>query len=127
MAAFMVYGFFMTLVSSTGIWISWYIHAHKTGLSPLATGQVKPFLALNATWFMFQHALRPLVLGVSVALTPPFTRLAHAYAQRFHTSPSRAVLITGLFANTVVASLLMGAGIWGAALLAGVPIFPGAM
>lgn len=45
---------------------------HQTGLSPLAPGQWKPFLAVYAGFYVFNNIIRPLRFGASVVVSKYF-------------------------------------------------------
>ena len=96
----------------------------KTGTTPLAPGQWKPFLAVYAGFWMFNNIIRPLRLGLSIAVAPSLDKLVLFFQNRLKVSKALAITVTVLFVNVIGTTLLMGGGIALAALLAGVPIFP---
>jgi hypothetical protein len=96
----------------------------QTGLSPLAPGQWKPFLAINAGFMVFQNLIRPVHVALAVIVSPYFDKIVDGFQSRFNFSRKASVIITALLANLVGTLALMGAGISIAATLAGVPVFP---
>lgn len=66
------YGFVSNISYITCVIISWIIHGRATGLSPLAKGQWKPFLAIYAGLWAANNVLRPLRFSVSVVIAPFF-------------------------------------------------------
>jgi hypothetical protein len=95
----------------------------QTGLSPLAPGQWKPFLAINAGFMVFQNILRPLQIALAVFLSPYFDRVVEGVESRFNLSHRAAITVTAILANVVGTLALMAGGIGLAAAGAGVPIF----
>jgi hypothetical protein len=106
--------------------ISNFIHLYptQTGLSPLAPGQWKPFLAINAGFMVFQNIIRPVHVALAVMISPYFDKVVLGFQSRFNLSRRASIIVTSLLANLVGTLALMGAGIALAATLAGVPVFP---
>ena len=96
----------------------------QTGLSPLAPGQWKGFLAVYSGFWVFNNIIRPLRATAAVAVSPLLERWVRAVQNRLQVKQSVAVLITVLLLNVVGTITLMCAGIALAAILAGVPVFP---
>lgn len=101
-----------------------FLLIRQTGLSPLAAGQWKKFLAVYAGFWMFNNIVRPMRVGVAVAISPQFEKIVENIRNRFQVSKTVAVTMTVLLANLVGTTLFMSLGIALAALLAGVPVFP---
>ena len=100
------------------------VHFLQTGLSPLAPGQWKGFLAVYSGFWVFNNVIRPLRATAAVAVSPLLERWVRAVQHRLRVKQSVAVLITVLMLNVVGTITLMCAGIACAAVLAGVPVFP---
>jgi hypothetical protein len=123
LSAMMLYGFICNVSSGTVMSIAWYAFSKRTGLSPLSPGQWKGFVGVNAGVMVVHSLLRPLWIGLTIALTPYFNEMASWWSQRWNMTHNKAVTVLGIFANTVVAMGLMGAGIGSASLLSGVPLW----
>eukprot|EP00545_Synedropsis_sp_CCMP1620_P008017 CAMPEP_0119013436 /NCGR_PEP_ID=MMETSP1176-20130426/8447_1 /TAXON_ID=265551 /ORGANISM="Synedropsis recta cf, Strain CCMP1620" /LENGTH=209 /DNA_ID=CAMNT_0006966527 /DNA_START=137 /DNA_END=766 /DNA_ORIENTATION=+ len=105
--------------------IAWYGFSRKTGLSPLAPDQWKPFLAVYSAFFVFNNIVRPIRFAASVAVAPYFERMIQA-VQRKTKLPRGWSIGLCVFAVNIVGTLsLMATGITIASTLAGVPPFPG--
>ena len=102
-------------------------HAKKTkqtGLSPLAPGQWKKFLAVYAGFYVFNNIVRPIRLAASVAVSPRFDDLVLWVQNRFGVRKGIAVTITVIVVN-VFGTIFVSAALIGlASALAGVPVFP---
>jgi hypothetical protein len=96
----------------------------QTGLSPLAPGQWKPFLAINAGFMVFQNIIRPVHVALAVLLSPYFDRAVEGFENRFNLSHRASITIIAILVNVVGTLALMGGGIGIAAAFAGVPVFP---
>ena len=70
--ALLSYGFVSNFSYITCVIIAWIIHGKSTGLSPLATGQWKQFLAVYTGLYVANNFLRPLRFGTSVLIAPKF-------------------------------------------------------
>ena len=96
----------------------------QTGLSPLAPGQWKGFLAVYSGFWVFNNIIRPLRATAAVAISPQLERIVETVQARLKVSKGVAVFATVFLLNVVGTISLMCAGIALAALLAGVPVFP---
>jgi small basic protein len=124
LAAVLSYGWVSNVSYAVCISLAWFGFSKKTGLSPLAPDQWKPFIAVYAGFFVFNNVIRPLRLGLSIAISAYFDQVV-AWVQRktsFNKSVSIA-LVVFLF-NIVGTISLMCFGITMASLASGVPIFP---
>merc|ERR1712228_913321 len=54
------YGWVSNVSSVSMAALSWYVFNKRTGLSPLAPGQWKPYLAIYAGFYVFNNIIRPL-------------------------------------------------------------------
>jgi hypothetical protein len=117
------YGWVSNVSYSVSVSLAWYIFSKRTGLSPLAPGQWKPFLAVYAGFFVFNNVIRPVRVGLSIGVASYFDSIVNAVQDKLRVSKSVAVALTVFFANVVGTIALMCAGITLASLAAGVPVF----
>jgi hypothetical protein len=103
--------------------LAWYIFSKRTGLSPLAPGQWKGFLAVYAGFYVFNNIVRPIRLALSVSVSIYFERVVAFFQETFKVNKGVAVGLTVFFANVVGTITLMCLGISIAATAAGVPVF----
>ena len=96
----------------------------QTGLSPLAPGQWKPFLAVYAGFYLFNNIVRPIRLAVSVGVTPYFDRAVNSIQKRTKLSKSASIGVVVFLANVCGTLSFMSFGIMLASVAAGVPIYP---
>ena len=101
----------------------WFGFSKKTGLSPLAPGQWKGFLAVYAGFYVFNNFIRPMRLAVSIGVTPYFDKAVAAIQRKTKFSKSVSIGIVVFLANVCGTTSLMSLGIYIASLAAGVPIF----
>jgi hypothetical protein len=73
---------------------------------------------------MFNNIIRPLRVGLSIAIAPALDKLVLFFQRRLKVSKALAVTVTVVFVNVIGTTALMIGGISLAALLAGAPIFP---
>ena len=73
--ALLAYGFVSNVSYITCLILSWVSHGKLTGLSPLAPGQKKQFLAIYGGFWVTNNILRPLRFSLSLVLTPFFNKL----------------------------------------------------
>lgn len=117
------YGWVSNVSYSVSVSLAWYIFSKQTGLSPLAPGQWKPFLAVYAGFWVFNNIIRPIRVGLSIGVASYFDYIVNAVQDKFRVNKSVAVALTVFFANVVGTISLMCAGIALASLAAGVPVF----
>jgi len=118
------YGWVSNVSYSVTVSLAWYIFSKRTGLSPLAPGQWKPFLAVYAGFYVFNNIVRPVRFALSVSVSLYFDRVVTWIQNKFRVSKGVAVGLTIFLANVVGTISLMCLGISLAATAAGVPIFP---
>jgi hypothetical protein len=121
---FLSYGFVQNVSMTISTSLAWYLFSSRTGLSPLAPGQWKPFLAINAGFMVFQNIIRPVHVALAVLLSPYFDRAVEGFENRFNLSHRASITIIAILVNVVGTLALMGGGIGIAAAFAGVPVFP---
>jgi hypothetical protein len=100
------------------------LRAYQTGVSPLAPGQWKGFLAVYAGFWVFNNIVRPIRLAVSVAVAPKFDAIVSWWQRKLNVPRGVAVGVVVLLFNVVGTISVMSLGIFVASLLAGVPVFP---
>ena len=103
---------------------SWFGFSKKTGLSPLAPGQWKGFLAVYAGFYVFNNFVRPMRFAASVGVAPYFDRIVKSIQRRTKLGKAASIGIVVFLANIVGTTSLMSLGIYIASLAAGIPIFP---
>lgn len=118
------YGWVSNVSYSVTVSLAWYIFSKRTGLSPLAPGQWKSFLAVYAGFYVFNNIVRPVRFAISVSVSLYFDRVVSWIQSKFRVSKGVAVGLTIFLANVVGTIALMCLGISIAATAAGVPVFP---
>jgi hypothetical protein len=121
---FLSYGWVSNMSYCVTVSVAWFVFSTKTGLSPLAKGQWKPFLAVYAGFYVFNNFVRPFRLALSVAVSKYFDMIVEKVQAKLRVSKALAVGMTVFFVNIVGTCSFMALGILGASVLAGVPIFP---
>jgi len=124
MSALLSYGFVSNMSYSVTVSLAWFGFSKKTGLSPLAPGQWKPFLAVYAGFYIFNNVVRPIRLAVSVGVTPYFDRAVAAVQRKTKLNKSASIGVVVFLANFCGTLTAMSLGILVASIAAGVPIFP---
>lgn len=124
LSALLSYGFVSNMSYSVTVSLAWFGFSKKTGLSPLAPGQWKPFLAVYASFYIFNNFVRPIRLAVSVGVTPYFDRAVAAIQRKTKLSKSASIGIVVFLANFCGTLTAMSLGILLASIAAGVPVFP---
>lgn len=123
LAAALSYGWVSNMSYSVTVSLAWYISCKRTGLSPLAPGEWKGFLAVYSGFYIFNNIIRPARLAVSVAISPKFDDVVANIQKRFNVNRATAITITVVTANVFGTIFFMSMGILLASTLAGVPIF----
>ena len=100
-----------------------YIFNKQTGLSPLAPGQWKPFLAVYAGFYVFNNIVRPARFAVSMGVAAYFDRFVNWVQRKLRVKKGVAIFLTVFLANIVGTCSLMAAGIALASAISGVPVF----
>ena len=117
------YGWVSNVSYSITVSLAWYIFNKRTGLSPLAPGQWKPFLAVYAGFWVFNNIIRPVRLALSIGVSAFFDTVVNSVQEKFRVNKSVAVALTVFLANVVGTISLMCLGISLASLASGVPVF----
>ena len=71
---------------------------------------------------VFNNVIRPLRVGLSIAIAPSLDKLVLFFQNRLKVSKPVAITVTVFFVNVIGTTVLMCGGILLAALLAGVPL-----
>mmetsp|Transcript_28954 Transcript_28954/g.78421 ORF Transcript_28954/g.78421 Transcript_28954/m.78421 type:complete len:272 (-) Transcript_28954:539-1354(-) len=124
LSALLSYGFVSNMSYCVTVSLAWFGFSKKTGLSPLAPGQWKGFLAVYAGFYVFNNFIRPMRLAVSIGVTPYFDKAVETIQRKTKLSKSVSIGIVVFLANICGTTSLMSLGIYIASLFAGVPIFP---
>lgn len=123
MSVALSYGWVSNVSYSVTVSLAWYIFSKRTGLSPLAPGQWKGFLAVYAGFYVFNNIVRPIRLALSVSVSIYFEQVVTFFQEKFKVKKGVAIGLTVFFANVVGTITLMCLGISIAAMAAGVPVF----
>lgn len=125
LAAMLSYGFVSNMSYAITVSCAWYIHNVQNKVSPLSPGQWKPFLIIYSGFWIFNNIVRPIRLGISLAVVAPqFDRILNYIQTQYHVSRTVAIAVTVFMANVVGTISAMSIGIVIASLLSGVPILP---
>ena len=124
LAALLSYGFVSNMSYAITLSVSWFTHSKKTGLSPLAPGQWKPFLAVYAGFYVFTNIIRPLRFGLSVVVARYFESFVQFIERKSGLGRKASIGIVVFLANVCGTFAAMGFGVSLASVLSGVPIFP---
>lgn len=124
LAAVLSYGAVSNVGGCIAVSISWYIFCKRNMVSPLAPGQLKPFLAVYAGFFVFLNIIRPIRFAFSIAISPFFDRIINGLQRRFSFSRTSAIVATVFLVNVLGSVAVLVAGVSLASLASGVPIFP---
>ena len=118
------YGFVSNMSYCVTVSLAWFGFSKKTGLSPLAPGQWKGFLAVYAGFYVFNNFVRPMRLAASVGVAPYFEKAVNFIQRKTKLNKGLSIGIVVFLANICGTTSLMSLGIYIASLLAGVPVFP---
>ena len=130
--AFFTYGVVSNLNAGITLSVAWGIFSRTSGLSPLAPGQWKRFLATYvAIYATAGTLLRPFRFAAAISLTPVYSSLILRVRNRLpyrDTNPklnrTLALILISLICNTTGTLLLFGAGVLAAGAVSGVNPFP---
>jgi len=124
LSALLSYGWVSNMSYAAALSLAWYGFSKKTGLSPLAPGQWKPFLAVYAGFYVFNNIVRPLRLAASVVVAKYFDGFVAFVENKTKLSRKWSIAAVVFLANVCGTFAAMGLGIFIASAAAGVPIFP---
>jgi len=122
--ALLAYGFVSNVSYITCLILSWVSHGKATGLSPLAQGQWKPFLAIYAGFWAANNLLRPLRFSLSLVITPFFTALIDKVVQKTGFKRPTATGIVVFLVNVCGTISYLILGLLAATTITGVPLRP---
>lgn len=118
------YGWVSNMSYCVTVSLAWFGFTKKTGLSPLAPGQWKPFLAVYAGFYVFNNFIRPIRIAASVGVSKYFDMVINSVQEKTKVPRGVAIGITVFLFNIVGTCSFMALGISIASALSGVPIFP---
>jgi len=122
--ALLAYGFVSNVSYITCLILAWVSHGKLTGLSPLAPGQRKQFLAIYGGFWVTNNILRPLRFSLSLVLTPFFNNLIDLVQNKtgFKRPTSTGIVVFLVNVCGTIGYLLLG--LFFSTSLAGVPLLP---
>jgi len=118
------YGWVSNMSYCVTVSLAWFGFTKKTGLSPLAKGQWKPFLAVYAGFYVFNNFIRPFRVALSVGVSKYLDNVIEFIQKKTNASKGLAIFLTVFLFNIVGTTSLMALGISFASFLSGVPVFP---
>jgi CDGSH-type Zn-finger protein len=124
LSALLSYGWVSNMSYAVTLSLSWYTHSKKTGMSPLAPNQWKPFLAVYAGFYVFNNIIRPLRFGMSVVVSRYFDNFVNFIQRKSGLGRKASIGVVVFLANVCGTFAAMGLGVSIASALSGVPIFP---
>jgi len=123
LSALLSYGFVSNMSYAVTLSLSWYGFSKTTGLSPLAPGQWKPFLAVYAGFYVFNNITGPLRLAASVVVAKYFDNFVGFIQDKTKLGRKASIGVVVFLANVCGTFAAMGLGVTIASAAAGVPIF----
>lgn len=120
----LAYGFISNVAYITCFIIAWVLHGKTYGLSPLAPGSWKSFLLIYSGFVAVNNLIRPLRYGVSLAISPLFSKLVDAVEQKTGYKRATATSIVVFMVNIIGSTSYMGLGLLIATRIFAVPLFP---
>lgn len=124
LSALLSYGWVSNMSYSVSVSLAWYGFSKKTGLSPLAPGQWKPFLAVYAGFYVFNNFVRPIRVALAIGVTKYFDTAVNFIQNKTKLSRSASIGVIVFLANFCGTLAAMSFGVSLASAAAGVPIFP---
>ena len=124
LAALLSYGWVSNMSYAVCTGLAWFTFAKQTGITPLAPGQWKKFLAVYSGFFIFNNALRPVRFGLSVAVAGLFDRFINYIQEKTKARKGVAIGIVVFLFNVCGTFGAMALGIVLASAASGVAIFP---
>lgn len=120
----LAYGFVSNISYMTSIIIAWCIHGKRTGLSPLATGQWKNFLAVYVGLFAANNIIRPLRFSLSLLLSPSFEKFVDIIQQRTKWNRASSIGLLVFLVNVCGTISYVVGGLFLTTKLLNVPLLP---
>jgi len=124
LSALLSYGWVSNMSYAVSASLAWYGFSKKTGLSPLAPGQWKPFLAVYAGFYVFNNIVRPVRVGISAVVAKYFDNFVSLVQRKTKLSKKWSIALIVFLVNICGTFAAFGLGISLASFAAGVPIFP---
>ena len=124
LSVFLSYGWVSNMSYCVSVSIAWFAFTTKTGLSPLAKGQWKPFLAVYAGFYVFNNIVRPFRIAAAVGVSKYFDQIITTLQNKMKLSRAVAIGLTVFTINICGTFALMALGITAASSLSRVPVFP---
>ena len=124
LSALLSYGWVSNMSYAISVSLAWFTFAKQYGISPLAPGQWKKFLAIYSGFFVFNNAVRPIRFGLSVAVSRYFDNFVNYIQKKTKVQKSVAIGIVVFLANVCGTFGAMAFGIAVASAASGVAIFP---
>mmetsp|Transcript_31763 Transcript_31763/g.100941 ORF Transcript_31763/g.100941 Transcript_31763/m.100941 type:complete len:142 (+) Transcript_31763:634-1059(+) len=103
--------------------LAWYTFSMKYGISPLAPGQWKGFLAVYAGFYVLSNVLRPLRIVVATAMAPKLDEFVKGLQGKFGMTKPMAFFIAVFLLNILGTCVAFGSCILTASIASGVPIW----
>jgi len=123
-AVLLSYGFVSNMSAMIFLSLAWFSFSLKTGLSPLAPGQWKPFTLVYAGFYVISNLVRPVRVAIAIAIGKYFDSILKYLQDKFKLSRSASIAFLVFGANVVLTTLALISGVSLASLLSGVPVFP---
>jgi len=118
------YGFVSNMSAMIFLSMAWFSFSAKTGLSPLAPGQWKPFTLVYAGFYVLSNLVRPARIAIAIAIGRYFDSILKYLQHKFSLSRSVSIALLVFGANVVLTTLALIGGVSLASILSGVPIRP---
>ena len=122
--ALLAYGFVSNVSYITCLILAWVSHGKLTGISPLAPGQRKQFLAIYGGFWVTNNILRPLRFSLSLVLTPFFNKIIDSVQSKTGFKRPTSTGIVVFLVNVCGTLSYLTLGLFLATRAAGVPLLP---
>lgn len=119
----MSYGFVSNMGMAATVALTWYVHSVRTGISPIAPGQKKGFLAVYSGFYLFMNVIRPARFALAVVVSKYFDRAVKSIQRRLNVSKGLATFFLVLIANIFGTCVALALGVSLASAASGVPIW----
>ena len=118
------YGIVSNINYSTAVIIAWCIHGKTSGLSPLAPGQWKGFLAIYAGLWAANNFLRPARVSLSIIISPWLQKLVDKIESYSKLNKAQSAFLTFIIVNNFGAICYLVLGLTLVTRLLGLPLLP---
>lgn len=123
-SALLSYGWVSNMSYAISISLAWFTFNKQYGITPFAPGQRTKFLAVYSGFFIFNNAVRPIRVGLSIAVTRYFDNFVNYIQSKFKVRKSVAIGIVVFLTNVCGTFGAIGLGISLASAASGVAVFP---